>query len=178
MAALKESVKKRIKRIKLLVMDCDGVLTDGGIIYDCEGREIKVFNVRDGHGIKLLKRAGLDCAVITARSSEALKKRCAELSITMLYQGALDKRAAYEDILARTGFRAEETAFVGDDLVDIPVMRRAGFAVSVRDGVKEVKKAAHYRTECCGGRGAIREVIEILLKTQGKWGDILKGYMK
>ena len=178
MAALKESVKKRIKKIKLLVMDCDGVLTDGGIIYDHEGREIKVFNVRDGHGIKLLKRAGLDCAIITARSSEALKKRGAELSIIMLYQGALDKRAAYEDILARTGLRPEETAFVGDDLVDIPVMSRAGFAVSVKDGVKEVKKAAHYVTECKGGRGAIREVVEILLKTQGKWEGILKGYMK
>src|SRR3990172_4000157 len=109
MAALKESVKKRIKKIKLLVMDCDGVLTDGGIIYDYEGKEIKVFNVRDGHGIKLLKRAGIDCAIITARSSGALKKRGEELSITMLYQGALDKSSAYEDILARTGLSPEET---------------------------------------------------------------------
>lgn len=169
---------KKILPVKLLILDVDGVMTDGSIIYDSVGREIKVFNVRDGHGIKMLKRGGVVCALITSRTSQVVKRRAEELDIGLVYQGALKKLRAYEDILKKTGFLPQETAFVGDDLVDLPVLRRVGFSVAVADGVDEVKGAADYVTRNPGGKGAIREVVEIILKVKGKWPAVTERYME
>ncbi|MBI5560192.1 MAG: HAD hydrolase family protein [Deltaproteobacteria bacterium] len=153
-------------------------MTDGSIIYDSEGREIKVFNVRDVHGIKMLKRGGVDCALLTARTSQAVKKRAEELEIGLCYQGAIKKLTAYEDILKKTGLAPGETAFIGDDLVDLPVIRRAGFSAAVQDAVREVREAADYVTLNPGGKGAVREVAEIILKIKGKWHEVTERYLK
>ena len=174
--AFSKALVRKVRPIRLLILDVDGVMTDGSIIYNDEGVELKVFNVKDGHGIKLLKRGGVDCAVITSRVSEAVKKRAGELGIAIVYQGALKKISAYEDILKKTGLRSDETAFVGDDLVDLPVLRRVGFSVAVQDAVKDEKKIADYVTGSPGGKGAVREVVEIILKIKGKWQDILESY--
>lgn len=168
---------KKVKPVRLLVLDVDGVMTDGGIIYNADGVETKVFNVRDGHGIKLLKRGGVECAVITSRQSRALEYRTRELGIEIVHQGALDKITAYEDILKKTGLKPEETAFVGDDLVDLPVLRMAGFSAAVNDAVEEVKDEVDYVTVCPGGRGAVREVVEIILKIKGKWREVIGRYL-
>ncbi|RMF96237.1 MAG: HAD-IIIA family hydrolase [Candidatus Schekmanbacteria bacterium] len=173
---MKESLINRIKRIKIIIFDIDGVMTDGKIIYSSNGEEIKEFNVRDGHGIKLAKRAGMDIAVISGRASKILSARVKELGIDKHYQKALRKIEAYEDILRRYGYKDEETAYVGDDLPDIPVMRRCGFSIAVRDAVDEVKESAHLITQNCGGNGAVREVVDLILKTQGRWSMIMERY--
>ncbi len=173
-----EELKTRIERIKVVIFDVDGVLTDGSIIYDDGGRELKVFNVRDGHGIKLLKRSGIECAIMTSRRSAVVDKRAEELGIEMVIQGAKDKLVAYSEFKEATGYTDEEIAYMGDDLVDMPVMRRAGLAISVCDGVKELKEIAHYITENRGGRGAVREVAELILKTRGLWDEVMKRYQR
>ncbi|HHL39019.1 MAG TPA: HAD-IIIA family hydrolase [Deltaproteobacteria bacterium] len=168
---------RKVRAVRLLVLDVDGVLTDGSIIYDDAGLETKAFNVKDGHGIKLLRRAGLEAAVITARTSRVVELRAADLSIEMLFQGATDKRAAFAELLERTGLSAAETAYVGDDVVDLPVLSRAGFSVAVADAVAEVKERVHYVTSLPGGRGAVREVCELILKTQGRWKTLMSRYL-
>lgn len=165
----------RMLPVKLLVLDVDGVMTDGSIIYTDEGVEIKVFNVRDGHGIKMLRRAGIDTAIITARSSKVVTHRAANLGIALVMQGAIDKAAAFDELLAKTGLHSAQTAYVGDDVIDLPVIRRVGFSVAVADAVAEVKEAAHYVTTLPGGRGAVRETAELILKAQGKWDEVMKG---
>ena len=177
MKELTESIKEKIRGLRLVVFDVDGVLTDGRIIYTESGDEIKSFDVRDGHGIKLLQRAGLECAIITSRDSRIVRRRAEELGIGLLYQGMLDKVVALEDILRRRGLRADEVAFIGDDLVDVPVMRRVGLPVAVRDAVDEVKDVALYVTERPGGRGAVREITEIILKIKGVWKELLMHYL-
>lgn len=166
----------RIRPVKLLVLDVDGVMTDGSIIYTDEGVEIKAFNVRDGHGIKMLKRAGIDTAIITARSSKVVAHRAANLGIELVIQGAIDKAAAFDDLLAKTKLHPNQTAYAGDDVIDLPVMRRAGFSVAVADAVKEVRLSAHYVTTAPGGRGAVREMAELILKAQGKWEEAMRRY--
>lgn len=174
---LPEELARKVRAVRLLVLDVDGVLTDGSIIYDDAGLETKAFNVKDGHGIKLLRRAGLEAAVITARTSRVVELRAADLSIEMLFQGATDKRAAFAELLERTGLSAAETAYVGDDVVDLPVLSRAGFSVAVADAVAEVKERVHYVTSLPGGRGAVREVCELILKTQGRWKTLMSRYL-
>ncbi len=167
----------RIKRIKLLIMDVDGVMTDGSVIYNDAGLETKVFDVRDGHGIKMLQRAGIKAAIITSRRSEAVTHRAKNLGIELLYQGAIEKVRAYEDLLQKEGLKQDETAYMGDDIVDIPILKRAGFRVCVPDAVDEVKQTAHYITKKHGGSGAVREVVELILKTQGRWEEAVKRYL-
>ena len=169
-------VLKKVRQIKLLLLDVDGVLTDGSIILGSEGVELKAFNVRDGHGIKLLKRGGVDCGIITSRSSNVVDKRARELGIELVYQGALDKVAALDDILLKNGLEAEEVAFIGDDLVDLPVLRRVGFSVAVGDAASEVKERVDYVTKAPGGRGAVREISEVLLRVKGRWEELLARY--
>ena len=171
-----EQVWKRAIKIRLLVLDVDGVLTDGRIIMDHRGREIKVFDVRDGHGIKLLLRAGIEVAIVTARSSPVVQERAKDLGIQMVRQGAHDKVAAYMEIAQEVGIADDEVCFVGDDLVDIPLLKRVGFPVVVADGVEEVKGVALYVTRSSGGRGAVREICNLLLQAQGKWQEILRRY--
>ncbi len=168
---------QRIKPVKLLIMDVDGVMTDGSVIYNDKGEETKIFNVRDGHGIKMLQRAGIKAALITARLSECVKHRARNLGIELVYQGAVDKAKAFEDLLEKEGLKPEETAYMGDDVVDIPVLKRAGLAIGVSDAVDEVRELVHYITIKPGGKGAVREVVELILKAQGKWDEAVRRYL-
>ena len=172
------SIERRASRIKLLLMDCDGVLTDGRLWLTDEGDEQKSFNTHDGLGLSLLHRAGLKSGIITGRSSRAVARRAQELGVEFVCQGNPDKIAAFEQLLREAGVDENEVAFVGDDLPDIPIMNRAELAVAVADAVAETRSVAHYVTRAKGGRGAVREVIEIILKSQGRWHDLVEDYLK
>jgi len=169
-------MNERLKEIKLLILDVDGVMTDGRIIFDSNGVESKFFNVKDGHGIKMLQRAGIEVAIISGRQSQVVTIRAAELGIERVFQKATDKRAPYEQILADTGLSDMEVAFLGDDLIDIPVLRRVGFAAAPADAVAEVIPFVHYVTKQCGGWGAVRELADLLLKGQGRWEELTARY--
>jgi 3-deoxy-D-manno-octulosonate 8-phosphate phosphatase (KDO 8-P phosphatase) len=164
------------KNIKLLILDVDGVLTDGSIILDNEGNELKAFHVRDGHGIKMLTKAGIQVAIITGRYSKVVERRAHELGITEVYQKCYIKSAAYEHLLEKFGVTDKEVAYIGDDIVDISLLKRAGLAVVVADATVETKAAAMFITENSGGRGAVREVSDLILKAKGKWQDLLNEY--
>jgi len=172
------SIERRASRIKLLLMDCDGVLTDGRLWLTDDGDEQKSFNTHDGLGLALLHRAGLKSGIITGRSSRAVARRAQELGVEFVCQGNPDKTAAFEQLLQQAGVEENEVAFVGDDLPDIPLMNRAELAVAVADAVEETRSVAHYVTRAKGGRGAVREVIEIILKSQGRWHDLVEDYLK
>jgi len=144
-------------------MDVDGVLTDGRLYYTEEGERIKVFNVQDGLGIKLLQRAGIKTGVISGRESEALRNRLIELGVDEIFMGRFEKDGILKDILSMNGISAEEVGFIGDDLVDIPVLKRVGFPVAVRDASEDVKRFAVYVTMREGGKGAVREVVDLIL---------------
>ena len=167
----------RIHKIKLLLSDVDGVLTDSGIFIDSNGVETKRFDVKDEHGIKLLQRAGLCVALLTGRTSKVVTYRAEELNIVHVIQGAKNKKKAYEALKEQTGYRDEEIAYVGDDVVDIPVLQQVGVAIAVQDAVDEVKAVAHYITLCPGGRGAIREVAQLILKAQNHWECLMQRYL-
>jgi len=149
-------------------MDVDGVLTDGRLYYTEEGERIKVFNVQDGLGIKLLQKAGIKTGVISGRESEALRNRLFELGVEEVFMGRFEKEGILEEILSRNGISAEEVGFVGDDLVDIPVLKRVGFPVAVGDASEEVKRYAVYVTMREGGKGAVREVVDLILALRGE----------
>ena len=169
-------MNERLKNIKLLLLDVDGVLTDGRIIFDSNGIESKFFNVKDGHGIKLLQRAGIEVGIVSGRKSQVVTNRAAELGITRVFQGALDKLAVYREILQETGLTDAQIAFMGDDVIDIPVMRRVGFAAAPADAVEEVLPHAHFVTRNRGGWGAVREVCDLILKGQGSWDHVTARY--
>jgi 3-deoxy-D-manno-octulosonate 8-phosphate phosphatase (KDO 8-P phosphatase) len=173
---LDATLRARILPVRLMVFDVDGVLTDGRVIYHDDGSEIKAFDVHDGHGIKLLQRAGIDVALITGRSCRAVEHRAAGLGIDKVYQGATDKLEAYAGLQAQTGLRDEAIGFMGDDLIDIPLLRRVGFAVVVPNAVSHVMPYAHYVTRARGGYGAAREVCELLLGVQGLWEEVTWRY--
>ncbi|MBI3753654.1 MAG: HAD-IIIA family hydrolase [Deltaproteobacteria bacterium] len=175
---LSPTLIKKIKPIKLLCLDVDGVMTDGCIIYDDDGKEIKVFDVKDGHGIKLLMRAGIDVAIITARESNVVLHRAKNLGIETVYQKAMDKVAAFEDIVKKKQLLPNEASYMGDELVDIQLLRRVGFAVAVKDAVADVKKYADYVTARNGGYGAVREICDLILKVQGKWEEVTARYFE
>jgi 3-deoxy-D-manno-octulosonate 8-phosphate phosphatase (KDO 8-P phosphatase) len=160
----------------MVVMDVDGVLTDGRILYDGSGRQGVLFNVRDGTGIKYLHRAGLKTGLITGRNSDAVRRRAETLGIEEVVQGAKVKMEAYEELRRRAGLADEEMAYVGDDLPDIPVMRRVGLAVAVPNAAPAVIELAHMVTRRAGGEGAARELAEFILKAQGAWDGIMERY--
>jgi 3-deoxy-D-manno-octulosonate 8-phosphate phosphatase (KDO 8-P phosphatase) len=160
---------ERAARIKMLMMDVDGTLTDGTVFYNSRGDEIEGFSVRDGLGIRLAQKAGLKTAFLTGRSSKAVCTRAKELEITRVILGRRKKREALEETLQELSLRADEVAYVGDDINDIPVLRSVGLAVGVADAAAEVLAVAHARTENPGGRGAVREVIEFILRSQNRW---------
>jgi 3-deoxy-D-manno-octulosonate 8-phosphate phosphatase (KDO 8-P phosphatase) len=172
-----EDVTARAQRIKLLLMDCDGVLTDGRLWLTPEGDEQKTFHARDGQGISLLHYAGLHTGIISGRASSAVERRAHELKMTYVRQYAKDKIAALETILAEAQLEPIDCAYIGDDVGDIPVMRRVGLAVAVADAVEETKQASHFVTQLKGGHGAVREVADFILKTQGKWDEVMKRFM-
>ncbi|AEB09923.1 KdsC family phosphatase [Desulfobacca acetoxidans] len=173
---MSQEIWRRAALIKLLALDVDGVLTDGSIIYTDAGEEIKCFHVRDGHGIRLVQQAGIEVALITGRTSAAVAHRARNLHIAQVYQGIRDKVGVLTSLQATLGITPEETAVVGDDLVDLALMRQAGLAVAVADAANEVKERAHWVTSLPGGRGAVREVCETLLKARGIWEDLFQRY--
>ena len=168
MKKTQKTIQSKAKKIKLLLLDVDGVLTDGRIILDSQGNEIKAFHVRDGHGIKLAQRAGIVIGIITGRNSEVVNIRARELGIEEVHQGALDKMVAYESILSKYEINDEEVAFIGDDIVDVPIFRKVGLAISVADADPAVKPFIDMVTKAEGGRGAVREIINMILTSQGK----------
>jgi 3-deoxy-D-manno-octulosonate 8-phosphate phosphatase (KDO 8-P phosphatase) len=170
-------IERRAARVKLLLMDCDGVLTDGRITLLENGDEQKSFHTRDGHGIVLLHRAGLASGIISGRTSSLVERRARELGMTYVRQGTWDKIKDFEELLAEAGVTEHEVAFVGDDVTDIPLMQRSELAVAVADAAPETLAAAHYVTGLPGGHGAVREVTELILKSQGRWSELMKRYM-
>ena len=164
-------LEARARAVRLAIFDVDGVMTDGTIYLGAQGEAFKAFNILDGHGVKMLQSAGVAIAIISGRSSEAVARRAAELSITHVVQGAADKVAAFESLTARLGMAPRDCAFMGDDLPDLPVMQRCGLAVAVANAVDAVKSAAHYVTRASGGRGAVREFCELVLRAQGQLAD-------
>jgi 3-deoxy-D-manno-octulosonate 8-phosphate phosphatase (KDO 8-P phosphatase) len=166
----------RAAAVELLLLDVDGVLTDGSVIYADDGSELKRFHVRDGSGLKLWHAAGKRSAIVSGRKSRAVERRAAELGIAPILQGRDDKLAALAEVLRATGLRAEQVCAVGDDLPDIPVLARCGLAVAVADACAEATAAAHHVTAARGGRGAIREAIEWLLRLQGRWDELTAPY--
>ena len=159
----------RARAVRLAIFDVDGVMTDGTLYFGAKGEAFKAFNILDGHGVKLLHQAGLATAILSGRKSTAVAKRGRELSIAHVIQGTGDDKVpAFERLIAKLGLDAQACAFVGDDIQDLPVMRRCGFAVAVANAVDEVKAAAHYVTRASGGKGAVREFCDLVLRSQGR----------
>ena len=174
---IRQDAIARAKKIKCIILDVDGVLTDGGIYAAPDGSELyKPFYARDGLAITLARKVGLSTAIITGRASSIVEHRARELHIDLVYQGKLDKRAAYADIKAKMGYADEEIAYVGDDIVDLPIMRMVGLPCAVGDAVPEVREIAQIIAAEHGGRGAVREIYEIILKTQGLWDEVLTAF--
>jgi 3-deoxy-D-manno-octulosonate 8-phosphate phosphatase (KDO 8-P phosphatase) len=164
-------------KIKLLAIDVDGVLTDGTVIINSDGTESKAFNLLDGHGIKLWHRAGFQTAMISGRASGATTVRAEQLSIGFVRQGCKKKLPAFEELLEEASVSADEVIYIGDDLLDLPLVKRAGYGVAVANAVDELKAVADYVTKKSGGTGAVREVIELVLKSTGKWDKLMERYL-
>ncbi len=170
-------IEERAKKVKLLILDVDGVLTDGRIIYDNYGDELKFFNVNDGLGIFLLRNAGIKTVIITAKKTRAVIKRAREMRVAAVYSNHY-KLKIYQKVLRRYRVKSEEVCFMGDDLLDLPLIKRVGLAASPPNAVEEVKNSSHYITQRYGGKGAVREVTEIILKSQGLWEKAISDYSK
>lgn len=170
-------ISSRAEKVRLLVLDVDGVLTDGSISYTDSGEEIKTFHVRDGHGLRLVLKAGVEVALITGRTSQAVAHRAHNLKIARIFQGVRDKLEVLRRLQKELHIAPEETAVVGDDLVDLPIMLQAGLAVAVADAPREVRERAHLVTTAPGGRGAVREVCEIILQSKNLWDELLQSLL-
>lgn len=168
----------RAARLRLMIFDVDGILTDGGLHYGPDGEIFKTFNVLDGHGIKLLGQSGVSTAIISARESAIVRKRAADLGITHVFQGVHDKRVAFEQLLQQTAVDPRECGFVGDDIIDLPILLRVGFAASVPQGHAEVRQRVHYVTQAAGGRGAAREICDFIMRAQGSYEAALAPYLR
>ena len=170
------TLEQRLARVRLLLLDVDGVLTDGRILIDDRGNETKAFDVTDGHGIKLLQRAGVDVGLVTGRRSRVVEYRARELGIREVHQGVKDKLSVVREILERRGLGPEEVGYVGDDVVDLPVLLQVGLAVAVADAVPELRDRVHWVTGRAGGRGAVREVCDAILRARGEWDAVTRRY--
>ena len=169
-------VSQRASQVSLLLLDVDGVLTDGRIVYAEYGDELKFFNVQDGAGLVFWNRMGLKSAIITARSSRLMKRRAKEMRIDLLLQGQLLKLPAYERLLKRFRLTDEQVCAIGDDLMELPILRRVGLAVAVPNAVDEVKRVSHHVSQRSGGQGAVREMVEMILKAKGLWDQVMQRY--
>ncbi len=163
-----DELTRRARAVRLAIFDVDGVMTDGTLFIGAEGELFKAFNILDGHGVKMLQQAGVAAAIISGRSSAAVARRAAELAIAHVVQGSSDKVDAFDVLIASLALEPGQCAFVGDDLPDLPVMRRCGLAVAVANAADAVKSAAHYVTRASGGKGAVREFCELVLRAQGQ----------
>lgn len=175
--ANKQAVWEKAKKLKLLILDVDGVLTDGRLFFDAEGNEYKSFHARDGHGIKLLRQTGVEVAVISGRKSSSVALRMKNLGIEHVYQGHEHKIAAFNELLEKTGVTPEQAAHVGDDLLDLPIMIRVGLAIAVNDANFAVKQHADWCTALPGGLGAVREVCDFIMQAQGRFDEVLSAYL-
>lgn len=164
---------ERAKGIRLLLLDVDGVLTDGRIIFNDEGVESKQFDVKDGHGLKLLMHHGIEIAIISGRTSRVVEHRAADLGIEEVYQGVWDKEGLFLEIIARKDIKPENVAYMGDDIVDVKLLRKVGLAAAPADAVPQAREVAHYVSKRRGGRGAVRELCELILEAKGLWPEIL-----
>ncbi len=169
-------LKKKIKKVKFLVLDVDGVLTNGQIVLDHRGQEMKYFDVQDGLGIVMFQQTGYEVAIISSRQSGSVKARAKELNIHKVFQGIKSKEKIYKKLIEELAIKDQQICFIGDDLPDLSVLKKVGFAVTVPNGAEEVKEIADYVTRKHGGQGAVREVIELILKTQGHWDKIIKSF--
>lgn len=167
-----------VENVKLLILDVDGVLTGGEIIIDSAGQELKHFNVHDGTGVKYLQRCGLQVALLSGRHSEPTTVRAKQLGIDIVYQGAGDKLEVLQEIMGRAGVREEEIAYMGDDLLDLPVLRRVGYPMAPANARPEVRKVVEYVTDARGGEGAVREAAEHILRGQGRWAGLVERYLR
>ena len=172
-----QDILERARLTRLVIFDVDGVLTDGSLFIGDDGQEYKAFNSRDGHGMKMLKRTGVALAVITARTSEVVRIRMQSLGVEHLFQGREDKLPAYEELKETLDLGDEQIAYVGDDLLDLPIMRRVGLAVAVADAHALVQRHAHWRTESPGGRGAARDLCELVMEAQGTLEEMWARYL-
>ena len=171
-----QEIIEQAKQLKLLILDVDGVLTDGKLFFDEQGKEYKSFHARDGHGLKLLQQTGVAVAVISGRKSTSVALRMQSLGIEHVYQGHEHKLAAFNELIQKVGCLTEQVAYVGDDLLDLPVMTRVGLPIAVNDAVPEVKAFAKWHTELPGGHGAVREVCDLIMQAQGSFEAIVKSY--
>ena len=169
-------IEDRCKNVELILSDVDGVLTDGGLIFDNQGIEIKRFHVRDGLAIKLWQRGGFKFGVLTARTSHIVKLRSTELGVDIVRQGFEDKLSIAQEVAGELGLTLQRVCYIGDDLPDVPVMRAAGLAIAVADACEEARGVAHYVTKLPGGQGAVREAIEFITKAKGQWADLIRKY--
>jgi 3-deoxy-D-manno-octulosonate 8-phosphate phosphatase (KDO 8-P phosphatase) len=172
-----KDILEKASRIRLVVFDVDGVLTDGSLYIGDDGQEYKAFHSRDGHGIKMLLGQGVEIAVITGRTSRVVEHRMKNLGITHVYQGKLEKLPAFNELLEKLGVAGEQTAYVGDDVVDLPVMRRVGLAIAVQDAHPLVRQHSHWQTPSPGGRGAARDVCELIMEARGVLDDVMSRYL-
>lgn len=177
MTELDADLARRFARVRLLSLDVDGVLTDGRLYFTDAGMELKTFSSQDGHALKMLQDSGVPVAIITGRSSRLVTRRARELGIRHVYQGARDKRTAFSSLLSHTGLEAAVVAHVGDDIPDLPVLRQAGLAIGVANQNPAMAPYVHYVTRAAGGSGAVREVCELILRSQGRWEDALARYL-
>lgn len=177
MLNLSPELQDKVKRLKLLILDVDGVLTDGRLFFDDHGKEYKCFHARDGHGIKLLRQSGVEVAVISGRKSNSVALRMQNLGVELVYQGHENKRAAFAEILQILNLQPEQVAHVGDDVLDLPVMTQVGFAVAVADANFAVKLRADWCTQTSGGLGAVREVCDLIMQVQGTFEAMLQNYL-
>jgi 3-deoxy-D-manno-octulosonate 8-phosphate phosphatase (KDO 8-P phosphatase) len=173
-----QEVYDRARPVRLAIFDVDGVLTDGRLYYGATGEEMKVFNVRDGHGIRMLGESGVRVALLTSRSSRAVALRAKDLGIELVFQGISDKLSTFETLLKQLQLGPAATAYMGDDLIDVPVLRRCGFAISVPEAPAAVRGAAHYVTQAGGGLGAAREACELIMQAQGTFDARLAAYLR
>jgi 3-deoxy-D-manno-octulosonate 8-phosphate phosphatase (KDO 8-P phosphatase) len=173
-----QQILDRAADIKLVILDVDGVLTDGRLILGDDGQEYKAFNTKDGHGMKMLRSTGVEIGIITGRTSNVVALRMEGLGIEHLYQGQQDKLPAYEELKAKLGLKDEQVAYMGDDVVDLPIMCRVGLAVTVADAHQMAKQHAHWQTENKGGRGAVRELCDLILEAQGNLESLMERYVR
>lgn len=177
MPATTEELEARARSLRLLLLDVDGVLTDGTVAISSSGEELKGFSIRDGAAVLWAQRAGLEVGLLSGRASDATARRAAELQVSLVLQGVQDKRAAYLQLVTSRGLKDEQVAYMGDDLIDLPVLRRVGLSAAPRDACEDVRQRVHYVTEAYAGHGAVREFIELILRGRGRWEALIRTHL-